>query len=84
MNIDIGPKTSIESIVQRTLQIAIVVSEFNLDLGLAPLLPETFSPLVLRKLDFVHQLRMPVGLPSESSGVADVVPFRRARQLPLR
>src|SRR5262249_29395071 len=31
MNIDTGPKASIESIVQLTLQIAIMVSEFNLD-----------------------------------------------------
>jgi hypothetical protein len=67
MNIDIGPKASIQSIVQRTLQIAIMVSEFNLDLGLAPLLPETFSPLVLRKLEFVHQLRSPDALNSVSA-----------------
>jgi hypothetical protein len=75
MNIDVGPKASIESIVQRTLQIAIMVSEFNLDLGLAPLLPETFSPLVLRKLAFVHHLRMPATVSADSPAPAvEVVP----------
>ena len=55
--IDLSPNASTTNIVQSVLQIAIMVSEFNFDFGLLPLLPERLPPQVIEKLAFVHSLR---------------------------
>jgi hypothetical protein len=47
---------SIHELVDETLRISVAVSEFNSDLGLAPLLPENIQAAVLEKLAFVHSL----------------------------
>ncbi len=54
---DISPNAAADKLVNGVLAIAIIVSEFNLDLGLSPLLPERLPPTVIAKLSFVHQLR---------------------------
>lgn len=46
-----------QTLVQSVLEIVVEVSEYNLDLGLTPLLPERFSTAVIEKLSYVHSLR---------------------------
>jgi hypothetical protein len=46
-----------QEIARKSMEIAIIVSEFNADLGLSTLLPENISNPVLGKLAFIHSLR---------------------------
>ncbi|HBN75437.1 MAG TPA: hypothetical protein DD473_06390 [Planctomycetaceae bacterium] len=55
--IDISPRANIDKFVQDTLKVAVVVSEFNSDLGLMPLLPEQLPQSVVDKIGFIHSLR---------------------------
>lgn len=55
--IDISPQADTTDMINAALEIAISVSEFNLDLGIPALLPESLSPAVIDKLAFVHRLR---------------------------
>jgi hypothetical protein len=56
-SIDLSPQAPADSIIRKALEISVMVSEFNLDFGLMPLLPENFSPKVFEKLTYVHCLR---------------------------
>jgi len=56
-SIDLSPSSPAEAIVQSVLDVAVNVSEFNLDIGLLPLLPEKFSAKVIEKMTFIHCLR---------------------------
>ena len=58
-NLDLSPDTDAAKLVESVLDIVIRVSEYNLDLGLLPLLPERLSPTVVQKLSYVHSLRSP-------------------------
>ncbi len=55
--IDLSPQVTADSIVKRVLEIAVMVSEFNFDFGLLPLLPERLRPKVIEKLAYIHGLR---------------------------
>jgi hypothetical protein len=55
--INLSPQASCEELVAEVLKIAVAVSEFNLDLGLTPILTERISQSVIEKLSFVHNLR---------------------------
>ncbi|MCC9643225.1 putative zinc-binding metallopeptidase [Rhodopirellula sp. JC740] len=55
--LDLSADADHRKLVQAVLKIVIEVSEYNLDLGLLPLLPEQLSPAVLDKLAFIHELR---------------------------
>jgi hypothetical protein len=57
LNIDISADSKIQDDIQRILDIAIMASEFNSDMGLSPLLPEQLPQPVIDKLAFVHSLR---------------------------
>lgn len=54
---DLTPTAAAEPLVQSILRIVVEVSEYNLDLGLQPLLPERLPPPVIEKLSYVHGLR---------------------------
>lgn len=56
-SIDISPGVAAVEIVASVLKVAVNISEFNLDFGLLPLLPEKFSPKVIEKLAYIHSLR---------------------------
>ncbi len=55
--IDLTAQVTAQSIVKEILRIATMVSEFNFDFGLLPLLPERLRPKVIDKLAYVHRLR---------------------------
>lgn len=55
--IPIGSEAKIEEIIHDTLRLAVVISEFNCDLGLPPLLPEKIPVPVVQKLGYIHSLR---------------------------
>lgn len=46
-----------EKLIRAYADIGIVANEFNRDIGLLDLVPEVFTPTVIRKLKFVHSLR---------------------------
>jgi hypothetical protein len=56
-SIDVSPGAATSEIVASVLKVAVNISEFNLDFGLLPLLPEKFSPKVIEKLAYIHNLR---------------------------
>ncbi len=68
--IDISTRTNIDKFVQDILKVAVVVSEFNSDLGLMPLLPEQLPQAVVDKIGFIHSLR-------RSNSKGDSPPNRR-------
>jgi hypothetical protein len=51
------PNADPQQLVAAVLKIVIEVSEYNFDLGSAPLLPERLPPAVVDKLAYVHGLR---------------------------
>ena len=51
---------SIEAIVNLGLETAVKASEFSRDLGLPALLHQQFNAAVIRKLEFIHNLRQPI------------------------
>ncbi len=55
--LDISSSADPKKLVAAVLAIVVEVSEYNFDLGLAPLLPERLSPRVIDKLAYVHALR---------------------------
>lgn len=59
-NLDLSASADHRELVNSVLQIVLEVSEYNFDLGLAPLLPERLPPAVLDKLAYVHDLRSKV------------------------
>lgn len=56
-SIDVSPSMPADEIVRSVLEVAVNISEFNLDFGLMPLLPEKFSSKVVEKLTYIHRLR---------------------------
>jgi hypothetical protein len=56
-SIDFSPNAAAHEIVAAVLKVAVNISEFNLDFGLLPLLPEKFSSKVVEKLAYIHSLR---------------------------
>ncbi|TWT52364.1 putative zinc-binding metallopeptidase [Allorhodopirellula solitaria] len=54
---DLSPQADMPKLVNEILQIVVEASEYNCDLGLAPLLPEQLPPAVIEKLAYVHSLR---------------------------
>ncbi len=73
-SINLSAAASADEIVRLVLEVAVNVSEFNLDFGLMPLLPEKFSPKVIEKLTYVHSLR--------SDAVIAQLPTRKNRLEP--
>lgn len=67
--LDLDFTSDAEQLVLAVLKVVVMVSEFNYDLGLPPLLPERLSPAVMDKLRFVHSLRNPalIDVPALSS-----------------
>ncbi|TWU58260.1 putative zinc-binding metallopeptidase [Rubripirellula reticaptiva] len=56
-SLDLSPTADPSQLVAGVLEIVVEVSEYNFDLGLAPLLPEKLHTAVLEKLAYVHCLR---------------------------
>lgn len=52
------PDAPLTGLVDEALRIAIVISEFNGDLGMRALLPEKLPLPVMQKLEFIHGLRV--------------------------
>lgn len=63
---DLSPEADAINMVDCILDIVIEVSEYNLDLGLTPLLPEQLSDPVLEKIAFINELRR-LHLPDDPS-----------------
>lgn len=55
--LDMSPRGDTQQLVSQVLDIVIEVSEYNYDLGLSALLPESLPPAVIEKLAYVHGLR---------------------------
>ena len=57
-DIDLNPAGTVKGLIDQVLAIAVEVSEYNLVLGVQQLLPEKFSVAVVKKLNFIHSLRV--------------------------
>ena len=55
--IDYSTNKSVFEFVPAVLNLAVIITEFNFDMGLSALLPESINDSVMRKLQFVHSLR---------------------------
>ncbi len=55
--LDLSSTADASKLVHEVLEIVVLVSEFNFDLGLLPLFPERLPPPVIEKIAFVHGLR---------------------------
>ncbi len=77
--LNMSPSADPQQLVSDVLDIVIEVSEYNFDLGLSALLPESLPPAVIEKLAYVHSLRSlnleHVDLKTQQSGLRQHPPL---------